>query len=138
MATAARLTIREVSARTGVPVETLRVWERRYGVPAPVRLPSGHRRYSEHDVELVRRAAAEREAGAAPPVALERATYAMATPTTSLFAVLRRRHPHLETRVLRKPIMAALSHAIEDESLSRAERPLLFASFQRQRYYRQA
>jgi DICT domain-containing protein len=34
--------------------------------------------------------------------------------------------------------MAALSHAIEDESLSRAERPLLFASFQRQRYYRQA
>ncbi len=33
--------------------------------------------------------------------------------------------------------MLALSHAIEDECLARAERPLLFASFQRERYYRE-
>jgi DICT domain-containing protein len=34
-------------------------------------------------------------------------------------------------------VMIALSHAIEDESLSRADRPLMFASFQHERFYRQ-
>jgi DICT domain-containing protein len=33
--------------------------------------------------------------------------------------------------------MVALSHAIEDESLARAERQLLFGCFQRRRFYRQ-
>lgn len=33
---------------------TLRAWERRYGVPAPQRTPSGHRLYSQRDVEIVR------------------------------------------------------------------------------------
>ena len=37
--------IGEVSERTGIPVETLRTWERRYGFPAPGRTSSGHRRY---------------------------------------------------------------------------------------------
>ncbi len=57
---------------------------------------------------------------------------------TSLFAVLRSRHPGLAPSLLRKSVLVALSRAIEDESLSRAERPLLFGSFQRERYYRQA
>ena len=35
-----------VSRQTGIGVETLRAWERRYGRPQPVRLPSGHRRYT--------------------------------------------------------------------------------------------
>jgi methanogenic corrinoid protein MtbC1 len=35
-----------ISKATGVPVATIRTWERRYGFPRPVRLPSGHRRYS--------------------------------------------------------------------------------------------
>ena len=39
---------------------------------------------------------------------------------------------------MRKSLLLALTHAIEDESLSRAERPLLFATFQTQRSYRQA
>jgi DICT domain-containing protein len=133
-----QLTIRDVVARTGVAAETLRVWERRYGVPAPSRLASGHRRYSELDVEIVRRAASERDAGATLKIALARAAQAVRTPPTSLFAILRQRHPELAPRLLRKPILIALSRAIEDESLSRAERPVLFASFQRERYYRQA
>ena len=54
----------------------------------------------------------------------------------SLFASVRDAHPELETQLLSRPAMLALSHAIEDECLARAERPLLFASFQREHYYR--
>ncbi len=44
---AAALTIREVSARSGISEGTLRMWETRYSFPTPPRLASGHRRYSE-------------------------------------------------------------------------------------------
>jgi methanogenic corrinoid protein MtbC1 len=50
-----------VTQRTGVGQHTLRAWERRFGVPQPVRLPSGHRRYTPVQVdhlELVVRALA--------------------------------------------------------------------------------
>ena len=112
------------------------MWERRHGFPQPTRLPKGHRRYSKRDIELVRRVASERAAGVSLPLAIERATRDIESPTSSLYAMLRRRHPDLEPRTLPKPLMLALSHAIEEESLSRAERPLLFASFQRERFYR--
>ena len=36
-------TIGRVAALTGVPVATLRAWERRYGVVEPVRTDSGYR-----------------------------------------------------------------------------------------------
>lgn len=53
------VSIGALSKASGVPVATLRTWERRYGFPVPVRLPSGHRRYNvetiEH-VQLIRRA----------------------------------------------------------------------------------
>ncbi len=32
-----------LSRATGVPIETLRTWELRYGFPKSVRKPSGHR-----------------------------------------------------------------------------------------------
>ena len=65
--------IGEVVERTGVAEATLRMWERRYGFPAPERLPSGHRRYSEHEIELIRVVAAKRSAGLALPVAIAQA-----------------------------------------------------------------
>ena len=40
-------TIKEASARSGVGIPLLRAWERRYGVVAPVRTPSGYRLYDE-------------------------------------------------------------------------------------------
>lgn len=40
-----------VSAETGIDPATLRVWERRYGFPKPVRRDSGHRLYAGVDVE---------------------------------------------------------------------------------------
>lgn len=40
-----------VTRRTGIGEHTLRAWERRFGFPAPVRLASGHRRYSGEQVQ---------------------------------------------------------------------------------------
>ncbi len=45
-------TILVVAKRTGLPMETLRAWERRYGFPAPERRPGSNRRlYSQADIE---------------------------------------------------------------------------------------
>ena len=49
--------IGELSRATGLSIDTLRVWERRYGRPVPVRLPSGHRRYTPADARWLRRVA---------------------------------------------------------------------------------
>jgi methanogenic corrinoid protein MtbC1 len=49
------LTIGALSRATGIPAETLRTWERRYGSPRPVRKPSGHRLYPAGSVERLRR-----------------------------------------------------------------------------------
>lgn len=47
--------IRELVKRTGVNASTLRAWESRHGLIEPTRTPSGHRLYSEKDVQRVRR-----------------------------------------------------------------------------------
>ena len=39
-----------VSRLTGIPADTLRVWERRYGVVTPIRTPSGTRLYASEDI----------------------------------------------------------------------------------------
>jgi DICT domain-containing protein len=130
--------IGEVVERTGVAEATLRMWERRYGFPTPDRLASGHRRYSDREIELIRAVAAKRAAGLALPVAIEQARSEGARPALSVYAALRQRRPDLEPRLLLKPLMLALSHAIEDEALSRAERLMVFGSFQRERFYRAA
>ncbi len=49
-----RLTIADVSAEIGVPVPTIRSWERRYGFPTPARTRGRHRRYSRREVHLLR------------------------------------------------------------------------------------
>jgi len=51
------LSIGALSRATRIPVETLRTWERRYGSPAPIRKPSGHRVYPAATVEHIRRVA---------------------------------------------------------------------------------
>jgi methanogenic corrinoid protein MtbC1 len=53
----ARLSIGALSRATGVPVETLRTWEARYGFPVPERRPSGHRVYPVGSVPRLRRIA---------------------------------------------------------------------------------
>lgn len=46
--------IREVSRITGINPVTLRAWERRYGLIQPTRTDSGHRLYSQADIDEVR------------------------------------------------------------------------------------
>lgn len=43
--------ISAVSQMTRLTQHTLRIWERRFGFPVPVRLPSGHRRFTPTQVE---------------------------------------------------------------------------------------
>lgn len=51
---ASGLTIAAVERDTGLSKDTLRVWERRYGFPAPVRDASGERSYPAEQVEKLR------------------------------------------------------------------------------------
>lgn len=137
------LSIRDVTRRTGIEAATLRIWEQRHGFPVPQRLPSGHRRYSHTDVELIRQVARDRDAGLTLKVAIEHAKRAAAgeralIEDNSIFAGLRKRRPDLQPYVLPKSTLVAISHAIEDECASTAPGAMLFASFQRERYYRQA
>jgi MerR family transcriptional regulator, light-induced transcriptional regulator len=134
MATA--MTMREFAAATGVSEGTLRMWEARHGFPDPERLPSGHRRYSQRDLEQVRALLAAREQGLSLAVAVERARRVAAEPRPSLFSALRERFPELAPQVVPKRVLVHLSHAIEDECCLRAQRPLLFGCFQRERFYR--
>jgi len=47
------LRIGELARRSGVGISTLRAWETRHQFPRPERSASGHRVYSETDVELI-------------------------------------------------------------------------------------
>lgn len=51
---AARLRSGTAARLAGVPVATLRVWERRYAVVAAPKTPTGQRLYSAHDVQRLR------------------------------------------------------------------------------------
>src|SRR5205809_6032993 len=50
----AEYSIAAVSKLTGASCHALRVWERRYGFPVPIRSASGHRRYSREQVRTLR------------------------------------------------------------------------------------
>ena len=51
------LSIGALSSATGIPVDTIRTWERRYGFPIAERKPSGHRVYALSTVPRLRRIA---------------------------------------------------------------------------------
>jgi MerR family transcriptional regulator, light-induced transcriptional regulator len=114
----------------------LRTWETRYGVPAAARGPGGHRRYRAADVAVVLQILRQRANGYGMAAAVERATSEVPVSETSVFAGLRRGHEELSVQLLAKPTLLALCRAIEDECCAQADRPLLFASFQRERHYR--
>ena len=66
----AYLSIGGLSRVSGIGVETLRNWERRYGFPTPVRLDSGHRRYPSELVPRLRLVRRALELGFKPSFAL--------------------------------------------------------------------
>lgn len=129
------LTIGALAERTGVSPAVLRMWETRHGFPEPRRLASGHRRYSDHDVELVKQVLRRRDSGIRLDVAIAEAAATVAPSAPSIFAELRRLHPALPTYRLTKATLIALSWAIEDECCATADRPVLFGAFQRGDFY---
>jgi len=46
--------IKVVLNQTGIAADTLRAWERRYGLPNPQRTAGGHRLYSERDIATIK------------------------------------------------------------------------------------
>lgn len=46
--------LKAVLLETGLAADTLRAWERRYGLPAPQRTAGGHRLYSQYDIETIK------------------------------------------------------------------------------------
>ncbi|MCS7247616.1 MAG: MerR family transcriptional regulator [Anaerolineales bacterium] len=46
--------LKVVLKETGIRPDTLRAWERRYGIPKPQRSPGGHRLYSQRDIETIK------------------------------------------------------------------------------------
>src|SRR5678815_1339936 len=46
--------LKVVLNETGLPADTLRAWERRYGLPVPQRTSGGHRLYSERDIHTIK------------------------------------------------------------------------------------
>ncbi len=46
--------LKAVVRETGLKPDTLRAWERRYGLPEPDRTEGGHRLYSQEDIEILK------------------------------------------------------------------------------------
>ncbi len=55
--------LKAVVEATGITDDTLRAWERRYGLPDPERTPAGHRIYSQRDIDTVKWLAARQDEG---------------------------------------------------------------------------
>jgi len=71
--------ISTVAEMTGVNAVTLRAWERRYGLLQPRRTPSGHRLYSDDDVEQIKAILQMLDEG----IAISRAAKALQSPGTA-------------------------------------------------------
>lgn len=132
------LAIKDVAEQTGIAAGTIRMWEQRYGFPEPARTASGYRRYSEEDVEALRRVLAYKHRGLSIPAAIERARETgAATDRPSIYAAVAAAEPNVRPQVLRKSTLIALSRAIEHEVIARAAAPVVFGAFQKDPFYRE-
>lgn len=130
------LAISELAERTGIASGTLRMWEQRYGFPSPERTSGGWRRYSDEDVNVLRRVVAYRERGLSVTAALERARATSGQPDRpSLYAAVASAEPSVRPQLLRKSTLFAISRAIEDEALASAASPILVGAFQHEPFY---
>ena len=69
------LSIGDICSETGLSSDVVRVWERRYGFPMPVRLPSGHRRYRTEDLHRLRLIAEAVASGHRPSTAVRSSSF---------------------------------------------------------------
>ncbi len=59
----ATFNLKAVVRETGLKPDTLRAWERRYGLPEPGRTEGGHRLFSRRDIETLKWLSARQEEG---------------------------------------------------------------------------
>lgn len=119
----AGFTIKVVSERTGVSVHTLRVWERRYGIPQPDRSAANHYRlYDEQDIADVWWLKHQVESGISPALATAMRRQEQAQSRT---LAQTQSAPPLDT--MRDVLENAL--AASDESTARRVLDQLFALF---------
>jgi DNA-binding transcriptional MerR regulator len=55
--------LKVVLRETGIKPDTLRAWERRYGLPEPQRTSGGHRLYSQRDIDIIKWLIARQDEG---------------------------------------------------------------------------
>ena len=55
--------LKVIVSETGIKPDTLRAWERRYGLPAPERTKGKHRLYSQYDLEIIKWLIARQDEG---------------------------------------------------------------------------
>ncbi|HEX5922974.1 MAG TPA: DICT sensory domain-containing protein, partial [Baekduia sp.] len=131
------LAIKDVAERTGIAAGTIRMWEQRYGFPAPERTSSGYRRYTEDDVDALRKVLALRHRGLSVPAAISRAQdTGGASDHPSIYAAVAAQDATARPLILKKATLVALSKAIEHEALALAAAPIVFGAFQQERFYR--
>ncbi len=133
-----RLKIKDVADGTGVAAATIRMWEQRYGFPAPSRTPSGYRLYTDADVEAIRTVTALRHRGLSIADAIRRVQGSQtdeAVGQPSIYAAVAALDPVARPQVLRRTTLKAMSHAIEDELLARGTRGIVVGAFQRTPFY---
>jgi MerR family transcriptional regulator, light-induced transcriptional regulator len=93
------LSIGALSAATGIPVDTIRTWERRYGFPVAERKPSGHRVYALATVPRLQRVAQAIGRG-------HRAAEVLAASDRALESLLATiPEPRVETENARNPVL---------------------------------
>lgn len=120
-----------LASRTGVTPGVLRTWDTRFGFPTGSRSATGHRRFTDDDVTLVRQVLEVRSSGLPLRAAIDAVRRRHEQrPAESVHAVLARDFPQLGVQRLGRRALVALSHAMEDEALARAERPLVLGTFQ--------
>ena len=113
------LTIGELSQRVGVSTDLLRAWERRYGLPCPMRTANGRRLYSRADELVVDAIVRAVERGIPPAEAARLAA------TSEVETVIREDGPEIVT--LRARLRDALS--LYDEARGQEALDRLFGTY---------
>jgi DNA-binding transcriptional MerR regulator len=120
-----------LAARAGVTPGTLRTWENRFGFPSGERSPSGHRRFTDADVDLVRRVLEVRDGGLPLQVAIDTVVRDRDVEgERSVFAAAAAAAPGVRPLRLGRRALIAASHAVEDECLARGDRAVVLGAFQ--------
>ncbi len=110
--------IRVASRLTGIAADTLRIWERRYGFPKPVRDAAGVRVYTEQDLERLRLIARATKLGCRPGDAIRMDAddlTKLLTETSGLRPETTEELPHLDTLLdlLQNDDLTSLSQTLE-------------------------